>query len=159
MYIARNKDGTLFLYGMKPSRKIESFIKDVDDPFNPMPLPMDSNPEVSWLSSPFKLKCVWHDEELEDEKPLRVLVARAWVEGNVAFRTSNGIHTIPFKEFVKQPLDDILYDINRDQVTILTCLDDPKWINDYALTRLLHYYYDKLKAIETSTAEQQQSQE
>jgi len=36
-------------------------------------------------------------------------------------------------EFVKQPTNGILYNLNRLPEVILTFIDDPKWVNDYAV--------------------------
>lgn len=40
-------------------------------------------------------------------------------------------------ELIKQPTGGLLYDLNRDQVTILSSLDDPKWVNDYASSMVI----------------------
>ena len=62
-------------------------------------------------------------------------------KGNVCFMTIEGINTEPVECFVQQPLSGILYDLNRDAATITAFLEDPKWVNDLALTKLLEYYY------------------
>ena len=59
-----------------------------------------------------------------------------------------GLKSIKFEEFIKQPLEGMLYDINRNTATILTFIDDPKWVNDFSLTKLLEYYYNKCKEYE-----------
>lgn len=82
------------------------------------------------------------EKELESIKD-KVLVE--WEKGNLVFADFEGLKTIKFEDFIKQPLDGMLYDINRNTATILTCLDDPKWVNDFALTKLLEYYYNKCK--------------
>ena len=47
------------------------------------------------------------------------------------------------KEFVKQPIDGMLYDLNRGETVILTFIDDIKWINDFAATKVLRHFYEK----------------
>ena len=72
-------------------------------------------------------------------------VLSEWDKGNLVYADIEGLKSIKLEEFVKQPLDGMLYDINRNTATILTFLDDPKWVNDFALTKLLEYYYNKCK--------------
>ena len=66
MFIARDLNGALFLYGEEPVRKSDRFIKQPSDDFNPLPLPPLSNPEVTWLSSPCKLKVIWNYNSEEE---------------------------------------------------------------------------------------------
>lgn len=41
------------------------------------------------------------------------------------------------KEFIKQPIEGMLYDLNRNEVTVLTLIEDPKWVNDYAVSKVI----------------------
>lgn len=84
---------------------------------------------------------------MEERESLRdkVLADRAT---NIYYCTFEGVHSVNIHQFTEQPLEGMLYDINRDEATILANLDDPKWLNDYALTRLLKYYYNKCKELE-----------
>ena len=75
-------------------------------------------------------------------------VLSEWDKGNLVYADIEGLKSIKFEDFIKQTLDGMLYDINRDTATILTFLDDPKWVNDFALTKLLEYYYNKCKEYE-----------
>ena len=77
-----------------------------------------------------------------EKEDLRKKVLSEYEKGNICYRGFDGLYTMPIKDFVKQPLHGMLYDINRNRATILTFLDDPKWTNDFALTVLLEYYYD-----------------
>ena len=40
---------------------------------------------------------------------------------------------IDLEELIAQPTQGLLYDLNRDSATVLTFIDDPKWVNDYAV--------------------------
>ena len=80
---------------------------------------------------------------METRKDLKNMILDAWKDGYVVFASIEGLHRQKLEEFTKQPLDGMLYDINRDTATILTLIEDPKWINDFALTKLLEYYYNK----------------
>lgn len=83
-----------------------------------------------------------------EEKELAEKILAEYKKGNICYRTIDGIFEMPIEEFVKQPLEGMLYDINRDGATIITFLNDPKWTNDFALTKLLEYYYDRCKKLE-----------
>ena len=59
-------------------------------------------------------------------------------KGNVLFLTIEGPMVSPIKEFIKQPADGILYDLNRDEITILTMIKEhEKWVNDYAVAKTI----------------------
>ena len=65
--------------------------------------------------------------------------------GNIVFATVDGLMLAKLDEFIDQPTEGLLYDLNRDGATILSQLDNPKWINDYAVMqviRKLKEYYD-----------------
>ena len=66
-------------------------------------------------------------------------ILEEYKKGNIVFLTIDGLRTCPISEFVQQPVEGLLYDLNRDSATILSFIDDPKWVNDYALTQVLKY--------------------
>lgn len=72
-----------------------------------------------------------------EEKSIKELVLEESNKGNVVFNTIEGICTAKLDDFISQPVEGILYDLNRDFGTILTQIDDPKWINDYALSKVV----------------------
>lgn len=75
------------------------------------------------------------DEIMEEEK-----------KGNIVVYTMEGCFSLNLEEALKQPADGLLYDLNRDKVTVSSFLDDPKWVNDYAVATVitkLKEYYDK----------------
>ena len=79
-------------------------------------------------------------------------VLAEWDKGNLVYADIEGLKSIKFKDFIKQPLEGMLYDINRNAATILTFIEAPKWVNDFALTKLLEYYYNKCKEYEEGKA-------
>lgn len=87
---------------------------------------------------------------METKEELKKLILDAWKDGYVVFASAEGLHKQKLEDFTQQPLEGMLYDINRDAATILTFLDDPKWVNDFALTKLLEHYYNKCKEQERS---------
>lgn len=75
-------------------------------------------------------------------------VLAEWDKGNLVYADVDGLKSIKFEDFIKQPLEGMLYDVNRCLPVVLTYIDDPKWVNDFALTKLLEYYYNKCKEYE-----------
>ena len=78
------------------------------------------------------------------KEEIRNLILSEHKKGNICFKTLEGIAVANLEAFSKQPLPDILYDLNRNETTILSFIDDPKWVNDYAMMRLLEYYRNRL---------------
>ena len=58
-------------------------------------------------------------------------------EGKVVFATHDGFAEMDLDEMVKQPVEGLLYDLNRDRVTILTYIDERKWVNDFACMKVI----------------------
>ena len=81
-------------------------------------------------------------------KELAQLVLDEWKEGYIVFQTIEGIQKCKIEEFVKQPLEGQMYDINRDTVTILSFIDEPTWLNNWANSKLVEYYYNRCKELE-----------
>lgn len=81
---------------------------------------------------------------------IRDKVLAEWDKGNLVYADIEGLKSIRFEDFIKQPLEGMLYDVNRCLPVVLTYIDDPKWVNDFALTKLLEYYYNKCKEYEKS---------
>ena len=84
-------------------------------------------------------------KEKEMFESIRDMVLAEWDKGNLVYADIEGLRSIKFEDFIKQPLDGMLYDVNRCLPVVLTYIDDPKWVNDFALTKLLEYYYNKCK--------------
>ena len=66
-------------------------------------------------------------------------------KGNIVYQDIEGLHSLSLEDFIKQPLQGMLYDLNRSPEVILTFIKEPKWVNDYAMMLLLTYFYDKTK--------------
>jgi len=64
-------------------------------------------------------------------------------QGKVVIATVDGYAEIDLDEIIKQPIEGLLYDLNRDKVTILAYIDDKKWVNDFACMKVI----EKLKSI------------
>ncbi len=67
-------------------------------------------------------------------------------KGNIVVNTIDGPCTIPLSGFMNQPIEGILYDLNRDEATCLAFVDDdPTWVNNYASTQVIKYLVNELK--------------
>lgn len=87
-------------------------------------------------------------KEKEIFESIRGKVLAEWDKGNLVYADVDGLKSIKFDDFIKQPLEGMLYDINRCLPVIVTYIEDPKWVNDFALAKLLEYYYNKCKDYE-----------
>ena len=80
---------------------------------------------------------------MKAEKKIRKKILDEHKKGNIVIYDFEGLKTIPLNEIIKQPTDGLLYDLNRNESVILTFLDDPKWINDYACMQVIKVLKDK----------------
>jgi len=83
------------------------------------------------------------------KKTTKELVLEGRDEGKVVFLQYDGsgfaVISAPVDEFIKQPADGILYDLNRLEEITLTYIDDPKWVNDFAVALTIRALKDKLE--------------
>jgi len=70
---------------------------------------------------------------MTDKEKLKELVLQKEKEGKIVFMTLDGPKEADIEEFIKQPAEGILYDLNRDRATVMAFMDDPRWVNDYAV--------------------------
>ena len=75
---------------------------------------------------------------------LKELVLQNAKEGKVVIMTVDGPMSTSLEEITRQPTEGLLYDLNRDKVTVLTLMDDPKWVNDYAVAMVIEYLHTAL---------------
>ena len=70
-------------------------------------------------------------------------------KGNIVFRgLPDQLMTAPLDEFVEQPAEGMLYDLNRLEEISLTFLKDPKWVNDFAVALVIRKLTDRLRQAE-----------
>ena len=74
---------------------------------------------------------------MEAKKDIKEIVLSEYKKGNIVVSTFDGLKYMPIEEIIKQPASGLLYDLNRDEGTILTFIDDPKWVNDYAVSQVI----------------------
>ena len=85
-------------------------------------------------------------DKQENKPSIKELVLEEYKKGNVVVSGIEGLQVAPLKEIIKQPLDGLLYDLNRSEEVILTFINEPKWINDYALVQVLREFKSQLDA-------------
>jgi hypothetical protein len=78
--------------------------------------------------------------EMKNELLEKILSLQA--ESKIAFMTIDGLQGGPIEDFVKQPIEGQLYDLNRDRATLYAMASENKnkrWINDLAFVYLYEY--------------------
>ena len=78
------------------------------------------------------------------EKTLQEAILEEEKKGNVVFSTFEGYAVSNLDKFIAQPVDGLLYDLNRSPEVVLTFIDDPKWVNDYAVYLVIKRLKEKL---------------
>ncbi len=77
-------------------------------------------------------------------------VLAEYKKGNIVINTVDGLEVGPIEDFVNQNTEGLLYDLNRDEATVLTFIDDPKWINDYACIMVIRELKRQIEALTAS---------
>lgn len=78
-------------------------------------------------------------------------ILEEYKKGNIVFSSIDGLQGISLNEFIKQPVEGMLYDLNRIESVILTFLPDPKWINDYAVAQVIRALKNRIDELESSS--------
>ena len=74
-------------------------------------------------------------------------------KGNIVVVGVEGLQGMPLIDFIKQPADGILYDLNRNEAVVLTFLPDPKWINDFAVAKVIRALKNNIADLEARIKE------
>jgi hypothetical protein len=83
-------------------------------------------------------------------KSIKTKILAEYKKGNIVVAGIEGLQVIPLDEFIKQPVDGILYDLNRGETVVLTFIDDPKWVNDFAVCRTIRALKSRIDELESS---------
>lgn len=84
---------------------------------------------------------------------IRTLVLAEYAAGNIVVATHDGFANAKLSEIIKQPSDGLLYDLNRSEEVILTFIDDPKWVNDFACAKIIRALKDRIVELEKEKGE------
>ena len=79
---------------------------------------------------------------------IKELILEEAKNGFLVIAGFEGLQKAKLSEIVKQPGEGLLYDLNRDPVTILTFINDPKWVNDYASMQVIRLLHNKVEELE-----------
>ncbi len=88
-----------------------------------------------------------------NEATLQERILQEAKKGNVVFMGLESPMVVALDEFVKQPVEGILYDLNRSPEVVLTFLDDPKWVNDYAASMVITHLKAMVDALRKAKQE------
>jgi len=80
---------------------------------------------------------------------MKETILEEYEKGNIVVAAFDGLKAMPLKNFIDLPVDEILYDLNRTEVVVLTFLDDPKWVNDYAVAKVIRALKEKIEKLES----------
>jgi 3-deoxy-D-manno-octulosonate 8-phosphate phosphatase KdsC-like HAD superfamily phosphatase len=92
----------------------------------------------------------------EKEKSIKEIVLEQAKNNRVVFTTIEGFMSADVEEFITQPVDGILYDLNRLPEVVLTYIDDIKWVNDFAVQLVIKKLY---KVMQEKNTENEQLEE
>ena len=70
-------------------------------------------------------------------KSLKEIILEEEKKDKVVFLTMDGPKSVDIDKFISQPTEGLLYDLNRDRATVLSFIDDVKWINDFAMMKTI----------------------
>lgn len=70
--------------------------------------------------------------------------------GEIVIATLDGLMSAKLEDFIRQPSEGVLYDLNRGKLTTITLagsdeLMRKRWINDYAVAVLIEFLMGKLE--------------
>ena len=67
----------------------------------------------------------------------RDMIMTEYKKGNIVVMGVDGPEVSEASNFIDQPADGILYDLNRTEEVVLTFIEDEKWVNDYAVAKTI----------------------
>jgi hypothetical protein len=87
-------------------------------------------------------------EDVKDKfEQFRDVVLEEHKKGNIVYMGIDGPVSVPLQDFIKQPADGLLYDLNRDEATVLTFIKKhEKWVNDFAVAKVIRELKRQLDA-------------
>ena len=75
-------------------------------------------------------------------------ILEEYKKGNIVVAGIEGLQCMPIAEFIKQPVEGMLYDLNRNEAVVLSFLPDPKWVNDYAVAQVIRALKSRIDEFE-----------
>jgi hypothetical protein len=78
------------------------------------------------------------------KEELKTKILDEYKNGNIVFSNIEGLSVVNLEDFITQPTEGMLYDLNRLPEVVCTFLDDPKWVNDYAVAVVIAKLKEKI---------------
>lgn len=82
---------------------------------------------------------------------IRDIILKESNDGNIVVACFDGLQKMKLSEFIEQPIEGILYDLNRDEAVVLTFINEPKWVNDFAVAKVIRALKEKIDKLENKT--------
>lgn len=82
---------------------------------------------------------------------VKALILERKAEGRVVYYQDPGdLVSTPVAELCNQPVEGILYDLNRDEASILAFAgeENPYWVNNYATAQVIRYLKGRVEELE-----------
>lgn len=76
-------------------------------------------------------------EKANQFENFKKLILDEYKKGNIVFMGVDEPLVCNLDKFLKQPIEGILYDLNRSEEVVLSFIEDPKWVNDYAVAKVI----------------------
>jgi hypothetical protein len=86
------------------------------------------------------------------QKETKKLILDYRKEGKVCLQTIEGLMIARVDDFIKQPAEGILYDLNRGIETTLTIMPKKRWINDLAVAVTIIALKKRIDELENNKA-------
>lgn len=142
-YVGIDKEGYELLFEMQP-REWEGIY--YEEPGSQcIVLPRGTIQRILGRTITYKDSYIDLEEEYEKCSCAKETILNAHKEGKVVINTVEGPCIVSLEELVDQPVEGILYDLNRSDSITLTFMDDPKWINDFACAQVIRYLKKQLE--------------
>lgn len=86
---------------------------------------------------------------IDIERTQKLILERK-AEGKLVFFDGIGrLVSCPIEEMCDQPIEGLLYDLNRGEETILALAkaDNIQWVNNFAATQVIKYLYNRVEEL------------
>lgn len=110
-----------------------------------------------WMPIPPSEETIEVNKDNMENNDIKKLVLGEEKKGNIVYNTPFGLYSAKLDTFLSQSTESILYDLNRDFGTILAQIDDVKWVNDYALSKVVIELKKRLAEAEENLKEQMEN--
>jgi hypothetical protein len=93
------------------------------------------------------------EQQKFDGQKLLTAIRQAEGEGKLIIMTIEGLAVVPIADILNQPAEGLLYDLNRDRVTLASRIakgdqESIKTINDYALVVIVEKLFAELETLQ-----------